>query len=728
MTFPHLPRTLFAAVVLATASTMAATDSAGRHDEVSTGAKPCRIDNMPRPCVLLSRDRLEGLKKEISVPGPKRDYFDKHLRTNADRWLGRDITIPARSGHYHNFTCTDGTRLDLPGKDQDMVTSGPYRCPACGRMYEGEKFDGAVRNVRHVWTITGCRDMALMRALTGERKYAEKAAEILRKYADAYPGRHTKNIEGGIFYQSLDESMHFIVLAQAYDLIADAGVLSDADKQHIEQDLFWESAAGLIACGARTNWGSWHLSAVGVIGIATRHQRLIDYGIDRFRAQIRDELGSDGLWPESVHTYHFFPLRGFLLLAEACANAGIDLYQWQAGDGRSLRTMLTAPIGYAYPDMRLAAINDGWFEAFMPLDQYLVAWHRYHLPEFAWVIAERSRAAGAKPAGSAIRDDVWSFVIGEEIPEQTASPDLHSIDFSNIGISVLRTRPDADPRGEMMLTFDYGRHLGHGQLDKMGITLFGNGRLLVADYGTPSYGAAILPYYTGTWSHNTVIVDGQNQKHTKKGERLAFSNTPLLKASCARTDEAYPGVDWRRCVLLVDDSYVLVVDDLASSASRTYDWLLHCEGDRLRTEGLVTATTVTALGCPYFSDVALHAAEGPRARLQWLYADGSGLSMAAALDPGSLVFTARCPAESAVRTVPVAVLRKTGHVARFACVMAVRGHGGSPGADFEARLVDEESILVTGDKVRDTFTITNRGIDLQSEGSQSAQVAVPFED
>ena len=102
--------------------------------------------------------------------------------------------------------------------------------------------------------------------------------------------------------------------------------------------------------------------------------------------------------------------------------------------------------------------------------------------------------------------------------------------------------------------------------------------------------------------------------------------------------------------------------------------------------------------------------------------------MAAALDPGSLVFTARCPAESAVRTVPVAVLRKTGHVARFACVMAVRGHGGSPGADFEARLVDEESILVTGDKVRDTFTITNRGIDLQSEGSQSAQVAVPFED
>ena len=69
----------------------------------------------------------------------------------------------------------------------------------------------------------------------------------------------------------------------------------------------------------------------------------------------------------------------------------------------------------------------------------------------------------------------------------------------------------------MMMTFDYGRHLGHGQLDKMGVTLFGDGRLLAADYGTPAYGSAILPYYLGTASHNTVMVDGPQPGEDEAG-------------------------------------------------------------------------------------------------------------------------------------------------------------------------------------------------------------------
>jgi hypothetical protein len=46
-----------------------------------------------------------------------------------------------------------------------------------------------------------------------------------------------------------------------------------------------------------------------------------------------------------------------------------------------------------------------------------------------------------------------------------------------------------------MLSFDYGPFLGHGQRDKTGITLFANRKLWLADYGTPGYGASILPWY-----------------------------------------------------------------------------------------------------------------------------------------------------------------------------------------------------------------------------------------
>ena len=55
--------------------------------------------------------------------------------------------------------------------------------------------------------------------------------------------------------QSLDEAFMMVPLAQAYDLIYDRNVLSVEDKQHIEYDLFWESAQGLSKLGIRGNWG-----------------------------------------------------------------------------------------------------------------------------------------------------------------------------------------------------------------------------------------------------------------------------------------------------------------------------------------------------------------------------------------------------------------------------------------------------------------------------------------
>src|SRR5512144_2675140 len=106
------------------------------------------------------------------------------------------------------------------------------------------------------------------------------------------------------------------------------------------------------------------------------------------------------------------------------------------------------------------------------------------------------------------------------MPEKPPQPVFKSINFPVLGIAVLRQeKPLAE---QTMLTFDYGRHLGHGQLDKMGVTLFSHGRVLAADYGTCSYGSEILPYYTGTHSHNTVMVDGADQKHTRDSDLLAF--------------------------------------------------------------------------------------------------------------------------------------------------------------------------------------------------------------
>src|ERR1017187_8343592 len=113
-----------------------------------------------RPFVLLNEDELATLRSDLAKSGWKAGLYHANrgfsimgsgrgVRANADLWLKRPIEIPARGGHFHQFFCVDGDRLELP-KDQRFVP-GPYRCPKCGKQYSGLKFEGALRRVAHGW-------------------------------------------------------------------------------------------------------------------------------------------------------------------------------------------------------------------------------------------------------------------------------------------------------------------------------------------------------------------------------------------------------------------------------------------------------------------------------------------------------------------------------------------------------------------------------------------------
>lgn len=672
--------------------------------QVQAGAKPCQIEELERPYVLLSKERLEALRKEAAPGGAKHEVYAQGVGANVALWAPRQITVPERAGHFHFYFCKDGTQLELP-KDQLFTTTGTYTCPACGAKYSGEPYESAHRNMEHGWLISACRDLAIAAAVENNQAYAQKAAEILVKYADAYPGRHTKSAgpdAGGIYWQSLDEAMYIIPLAQAYDLIYDRGVLSDAQKQHIERDLFWECAEGLIKMGARTNWGSWHLSAVGVIGLATKHQRYIDYAVKSFRAQMDDELGKDGLWPESVHCYHFFPLGGFIYLAEAAANAGIDLYHYKGKKGVGLEEMFTAPIDYMYPDLRVPAINDGWFQAFLPAEQYVAAYHRFHLPQFAWAL-ERCKVMGKEQEkGWTVPARLWTLAVGEQIPDRVSQPAFRSINFPVLGIAMLRHGP-SDIDKDTMLSFDYGRHLGHGQLDKMGITLWANNRLICADYGTPGYGSAILPYYTGTAGHNTVMVDGKDQKQTTDSKLLLFADTPQLKVACAATDQAYPGIDWRRTVALADD-YALVVDTLTSQTEHDYDWLLHAEGDYAVVRAAKAEAKAGGYSNKYVTDVAAYAPEnGAVYAARWQDNDATGLALQALCTSATQIYVAKTPAETGTRRVPLTVLRQHGKSVRFVALLRPYKDAKQAGESYELVEGEDGRIFVKHAGATDTF-------------------------
>ncbi|MDI6829127.1 MAG: alginate lyase family protein, partial [Armatimonadota bacterium] len=359
-------------------------------------------------------------------------------------------------------------------------------------------------------------------------------------------------------YQSLCEAVWVIPLAAAYDLIYESG-LSEAEKTKIETKLFRPVAEGLRNMGIGGNWGSWHLSAVGVIGYSIKDKELIQYALDSFKSQIEKQLGDDGLWPESVHTYHFYPLNAFLYLAEAAFHNGTDLYNWQPKPGKSLKAMFTAPLSYAYPNFQLPAINDGWFKSFLPLNLYELAYARYGDPILGWVLKQGYESLKTP------RTSLWALLHGRPLDKDFPKPKFSSINFPVLGIAILRSVSGN------MITFDYGPHLGHGQPDKMGITLFANGKPLVLDYGTPGYGSKIMKWYVSTPAHNTVVVDGKNQAPTKERLLTCFETDDLFEVAQAETKEAYPGVFHRRTVIRVEN-YFIVIDNLESEQEHTYDW------------------------------------------------------------------------------------------------------------------------------------------------------------
>lgn len=92
--------------------------------------------------------------------------------------------------------------------------------------------------------------MLSVQAIEQKPEYAAKAAEILSRYAAAYPGPRTNNLTGGMIYQSLDEAMWVIPLAQTFDLIHD----DLSPEQRVKIATFLRTVAqGLQRCGTNGN-------------------------------------------------------------------------------------------------------------------------------------------------------------------------------------------------------------------------------------------------------------------------------------------------------------------------------------------------------------------------------------------------------------------------------------------------------------------------------------------
>jgi hypothetical protein len=184
--------------------------------------------------------------------------------------------------------------------------------------------------------------------------------------------------------------------------------------------------------------------------------------------------------------------------------------------------------------------------------------------------------------------------VAKLITENGADLVLGSVNKREWCLAILRSGEGTNARAAWL---DYDSGERHGHADGLTIGLFAKGLDLLPDFGYPpvQYGGWAAPravWYTQTAAHDTVAVDGKNQRSGSGTSTLWFTGSQfrVVRASAAKL---IGGRQFERTLALVDispaDSYL--VDVFRVNAGREQTRFLHGHFGRLTTAGLSLSPT-----------------------------------------------------------------------------------------------------------------------------------------
>ncbi|MBI3207883.1 MAG: heparinase II/III family protein [Candidatus Solibacter usitatus] len=485
-------------------------------------------------------------------------------QSHLDRYGLRTLALPDDGGQWTLwYVCP------VHGVSLQYQPPSTHRCPVDNRTYSGRPYDQVIYTRRHTDLAAAARDHALAFRLTGNRKYADAAAWILKQYAAKYLTYPIKDVNNRAnatsgaraTAQTLDEAIWIIPLAWAYDLLADSNILTAEERDSIAKNLLRAAATVIQRNDAGiSNWQSWHNAGIGAVGYALEDRDLIRAAIDGksgFRFQMKNSIAGEGFWYEGAWGYHFYALDALVQLAEMAARNGTDLWQ-EPG----MRGLFTAPLNLSFADGTLPAFNDSNSTSLYSFARlYETAFARLGDGLFASIAAKGSRGRDAWISGAA------------ELP-QTSLSDLTSAAYPEAGYSVLRSASDH------AVIMKFGPHGGgHGHYDKLGLVSYALGGLLAIDPGTQSYAAPTHDTWDKvTVAHNTMVVDERTQAEAT-GKLLWMQTGDGFSAASADAGNAYAGVRLNRTVLVTNEYALdLFHAEAADNRGRKFDWVYHNPG------------------------------------------------------------------------------------------------------------------------------------------------------
>ncbi len=462
--------------------------------------------------------------------------------------------------------------------------------------------------------LGGIRNLSTAYAVTGDAKYAHKAAILLDRVADVYPdfdymtqadlydGRNHGNGYVSVWHDACEETRE---LAMGYDMVFDGmkddrklvEFLAAKSKQYGLQNAkssiadIRANVEDRILRDALNNTPKISSNFPRTQATQMVVKAVLDWPNNRedVMTQLDWTLGeatkADGVTGEKGMTgYTAYVIRGVAMLLAQFSRVEPDFLKEALKRQPRLHDMYrfhmdTWCIGEYYPNIG----DSGWFGTKTTVyagvewgkgysqqpntygfsltpSMYTFAWNLYKLTgdtAFAQALYGANGNTTDNLPYDLFADDPAAFQrdVRSVVKRVGPTPKLNSVNKQQWHLAILRS---GEAEYERALWLDYDAWGSHGHADCMQIGLFSNGLDIMPDFGYApvqfgGWGSPKAVWYTKTASHNTVVVDGQDQGNGA-GETKLWTDGKMFKAVRTSGTATMGGQQFDRTVASVDIS------------------------------------------------------------------------------------------------------------------------------------------------------------------------------
>ncbi|EFL30069.1 conserved hypothetical protein [Streptomyces viridochromogenes DSM 40736] len=310
---------------------------------------------------VLDGTRLQRTKIRLDHGDPRLRRAVGTLRTRADRWLGQgpwtvvDKPRPAPGGDVHDYL----SQAPYWWPSKTPTSDNPWGCPYVQR--DGERnpeVDSGTDRQDVEKTFDSAYDLSLAWYYTGERRYAEKAGQVLRTWFLDPATRMNPNLNHAQFIPCKYDgrAIGIIDFSQSYTSVLDALALLETgapgwtakDRTGMKRwntafrDWLRTSDFGKQEAAATNNHGTFYDLLLAGLAYATGDRELARRTVlDARHQRIAPQIASDGSQPQELtrtRSWHYsaFTLVAHARLAAIGRHVGVDLWAYRGPEAQSL--------------------------------------------------------------------------------------------------------------------------------------------------------------------------------------------------------------------------------------------------------------------------------------------------------------------------------------------------------------------------------------------------------